>query len=134
MPSLPHGEVDEVRLRLWRPNGSAWARAVAKPRTIEGNDAMRLRRHLDETARREILNHAAIAVQQNERFTRAPIDVVKLDVAYVHKFSRRRVFALGFFRERSVDQRRNAERCSRSCDRQRILRQSSEPGWNGGDV
>ena len=125
---LPQRPVDEVRLRLGRPNRSAWARAVAESRTIKRNDTMLLRRHLDETARCEVLNHAAIAVQQNDRFARASIDIVKPDAVYIYKPACRWIFALRLLRERAVHQRSYAQRRDGSRDRQRVLRQRGAGG------
>ena len=58
--------MDQVCLRLRCPNRGARALAVAEARPVERDDAVFLRRHGEEAARLEILDHAAIAVQQHK--------------------------------------------------------------------
>src|SRR4051794_38649975 len=69
--------VDQNGLRLRRPNCGARALAVAEAWSVEGNDPVSFRGHVDEPARLEILDHAAIAMQQHQRLTLAPFDVVQ---------------------------------------------------------
>jgi hypothetical protein len=101
--------LNEIGLRLGRPDSPARARAVSKSRSIERNDAMLLRRHRDEAARCEILNHASIAMQQNEWFAGAVIHIVKPHAIDLYELPRRRVIALGFPRERTIHQRSYAK-------------------------
>jgi hypothetical protein len=57
---------DEFGLGCISPNLVSWARTVAKARSIESYDVVAGSSHLHQPAGYEILDHAAIAMQQDE--------------------------------------------------------------------
>ena len=50
---------------------------MAEPGAVKGDDAVVGGRDIDHAARFKILDHAAIAVKQDERFALSPLDVVQ---------------------------------------------------------
>ena len=61
--------MDELGLGLRSPDGSAGARAVPETGTVKSDDAILSRGCFDHAARFEILDHAAVAVQEHDRLT-----------------------------------------------------------------
>ncbi len=82
---------------------------MAIARAVKHNDTIFLGSHLDKAARFEILNHAAIAMQQNKRLAPTALDIMQPDAVDLQKVSRRRVVSLGFRGEISVNKGRNGE-------------------------
>ena len=68
--------VDQFRLCYGGPNNITGAITVAKAGTIENNHAIILRTPLDQPARLKILNQAAVAVEKDQGFPCATLDVV----------------------------------------------------------
>ena len=68
---FPERFVDQVGLRLRRPDSTARSPAVTVPRPVEDDDAIFLAALSRSPLKLEVLNHAAIAVQQDERLALA---------------------------------------------------------------
>jgi hypothetical protein len=72
----------DFSLRRWRPNNVTRPITMAEARSIENDDAIILGSQIDQTTGFEILDHAAVAVQQDQRRARAPLDIVEPDSVY----------------------------------------------------
>jgi hypothetical protein len=77
---------------------------MAEARTIETDDAITLGGYIDQAAGFEILDHAAIAVQQDQRRPRAAFDIVKMDAVYFQKLTSRRIVVFGGLGEAAIHQ------------------------------
>ena len=101
----------EKQFRLCRrcPDNISGAIAVAVSRAIEHDDPVILGSQLDQAARFEILNHAAVAMEQYQRSARATLDIVKPDVIDLNESSGRRIVALCLFRKLLIDDCRNSQ-------------------------
>src|SRR4051812_13142032 len=95
----------QVSLRVRRPNDVARAIAVAKPRTIEGNDPIIFGSPCDQPAGYEVLDHAAVAMEKQQRSAGAALDVVKPDPVHLDESSGRRIVALRLFGELPIEDR-----------------------------
>jgi hypothetical protein len=54
--------MEEVCLGFGRPDRATWAIAVAKTRPVKNDDPVSFDRLVDKAARREILDHARVAM------------------------------------------------------------------------
>src|SRR5215211_567492 len=99
--------MDQIRLGLGSPDCAARTFAVTEPRAIEHDDTVPLRSHGNETARLEILDHAAVAVQQNQRLSLTTLDIVEPDAVDFDKSAGRRIITLGFLRHPAVNKGRD---------------------------
>jgi hypothetical protein len=61
---------------------------MTEPWSIENNDAILLRGLLDEAAGNEILHHAAISMQQDERFALTRLPIVQAQTSHLDKAPR----------------------------------------------
>src|SRR6476469_2331747 len=75
--------------------------AVAKTRTVERNHAMSLGHQVEHPASIEILCCDYVAVEQNDRGTFPPFNVMKADAIHGNELAGRRMLALRF--PRAVD-------------------------------
>ena len=98
---------------FWGPDGAAGSLAVAISRTVERDHPVFLRRHVDEAARLEILNHAAVTVQQDQRFAAALIEIVESNAIHYDEFAKRRIVLGRLLRNVLV---RKGEARQRCCD------------------
>jgi hypothetical protein len=57
--------MNEVGLRLRRPHRPAGSVCVTEPRSVECDHAIFFRREINQTATEKIIDHAAVAVQQD---------------------------------------------------------------------
>src|SRR5688572_12364798 len=96
------GLIKEVGLCISRPNRAARPLAVSEPWAVENDNAVGSGRHVDETARLEILDQAAVAVQQDKWFAFAPLHVVQTDAIDFEELASRRVLTLRLVREMTV--------------------------------
>src|SRR5215212_487296 len=94
--------MDEVGLSFRRPNRAAGTIAVAVSRSVKGDDTVVLGGHVDKAARLEILDHAAIAVQQDQWFAFASLNVMDANPADLEEMAGRRILALGLVREATI--------------------------------
>ena len=67
-PSRSRALLDQFGLGIGRPDDVARPVAVAEAGTVENDDPVVLGGEINQTAGFEILDHAAVAVQQNQRF------------------------------------------------------------------
>jgi hypothetical protein len=77
-----------------------------------------------KATREKILNHAAVAMQQNQRLAVSPLDIMKTHTVYFDEFSPRRVIAFSSFRNEAIYDCGDCERSSHSChaNRDRVWR------------
>ena len=111
--------MDQVGLRFRRPDRAAGAPAVPISRPVKHDDAILLGGLVEQPARLEILDHAAVAVQQDERLAFSTLDVVQPDCIDLEEPPLWWIEALGGLRKPSVYQRRDSERSEtdRCCGR-----------------
>jgi hypothetical protein len=88
--------LDEFGLGVRRPHDVAGAVAVAKSRTIENDNPVVPGSGINQTAGFEILDHAAIAVEKNERLTQAPFNVVEPNAVDVEEAAGSGIVTLRF--------------------------------------
>jgi hypothetical protein len=79
---------------------------MAEAGTIESDDAIIFGGQVDQAAGFEILDHAAIAVQENQRRAGAAFDIVKPDAIDFQEPTGGRIIVLGILGQISVDQGR----------------------------
>ena len=104
------GVLDEFGLGNRRPHHVARAIAVAEAGTVENDDTVISGGQIDQTAGFKILDHAAIAVKKNQRFARAPLDVVEPNAVDVEETAGGRIVTLRFLRKMAIDQRHRDQR------------------------
>jgi hypothetical protein len=95
--------LDQFSLRVGRPNDVPRPVAVAKAGTVEYDNPEVLGSEINQTAGLEILDHAAIAMQKNQRFARTALDVVKSNAAHLEEATGRRIVMLRFVRKMTID-------------------------------
>ena len=89
---------------------------MAEARTIENDDAIILGGQIDQTAGFEILDHAAIAVQQDQRRARATFDIVQPDAVYLQELASGRIVVFSILGQVAVHQGRYRQSShGRSC-------------------
>jgi hypothetical protein len=104
---------DQVGLCLGRPKSAPGAAAVTIAGAVERDYAVLLGSNVDQTARLEILDHAAVAVQQDERLAAAALYIVQSDAIDVHEPAGRRIIALGLSGQQMIHDGRNRQRGDR---------------------
>jgi hypothetical protein len=72
---------------------------MSETRTVESDDSIALGRQVDEATRCEILDHAAISMQQYQRISCTALYVVEPNPVYFEKLARGRIVALGLLGE-----------------------------------
>src|SRR6185437_3899301 len=97
--------LEQICLHFRGPNNIPGPQAMSKSRTVEHDDPVILGRQIDQTARFEILDHAAIAVKKNQRPAIAAFHVMQINPVDVDEPSPRRVLALRFLGEMPVRDR-----------------------------
>ena len=89
--------------------------AVAEARPVKNDDPISSGRPLDQTATGKILDHARIAVQQDQRFTLAFLDVVEAHAFNLNEFSSGRIVTFSLFRSEPIYERGDREYCDSHC-------------------
>ena len=102
--------MDDVGLSLRSPKRAARAIAVAVPGPIKGDDAVVLGGQVDKAARLEILDHAAIAVQQDQWLAFASLNVMDANSADFEEMAGRRILTLGLVREATIHKSSDGKR------------------------
>ena len=97
--------LEEVGLGRRRPDDIAGPQAVAESGTIEHDHAIILGGEIDQTTRFEILDHAAIAMEQNQRPAGSPLDIVQADTVDVDEPTLWGVIALCLVGKAPIDKR-----------------------------
>jgi len=88
------GALDQCSLSIMRPDDVPGPVAVAEARSIENDDPIVLGGQIDQTTGFEILDHAAVAVQKDQRLARAPFDVAQPNTVHLKELTGRRIVAL----------------------------------------
>ena len=100
---------DQLGLAVRRPDHVAGPGAVPVSGTVEGDDPVFPGGAVEQAARLEVLDHAAVAMQQRQRRAGPPLDVMQPDAVDLQEPALRRVAPLGVLREPVVDQGRDGE-------------------------
>src|ERR1700732_4583387 len=87
---------EQFCLCLWGPNDIPGPRAMSKSRAVEHDHSVVLAPQTNRAARLEILDHAAVAVKQNQRPAIAAFHVVQTDPVNVDEPPLRGIVALRF--------------------------------------
>jgi hypothetical protein len=85
--------LEQVCLCLRGPNDIPRPQAMSKSRTVEHDHPVILGCQINQAARREILDHAAIAVKENQRPAIAPFHIVQTHAVDVDEPPLRRIIA-----------------------------------------
>src|ERR1700730_13180428 len=86
--------VYELSLRGWCPILRPWPVRVTKARAIDGDDAISLGQRHKYPADLKILNHGAVAVQQDERRSLASLEIMEVDSFNIEEAAGGLVFSL----------------------------------------
>ena len=105
--------MQKVGLRIRRPDRSTGTLAVAIAGTVKDDDTIFLGGDVDEAARLEILDHAAIAVKQHERIALSTLHVMEPHPIHVEESPGRAVPALGRLGKLAVHDGRDGQRPNR---------------------
>src|SRR6201996_542086 len=103
---------EQVRLRLRGPNDVPGPQAVPKSRAIEDDHPVILSRQINQAARFEILDHAAVAVKENQRSSIATLHIVQTNPVDVDEPPLRWIIALRFLGKMPVRNRRHRHKSS----------------------
>jgi hypothetical protein len=93
---------------------------VAEPRAVERDYPVLSGCPIDQSADLEVLDHASIAVQQDERNAFAALDVVELDTVHLDQPASRRIVALCLSRQAMVHDSGGGKCHCRSGERQQV--------------
>src|ERR1700737_2622734 len=88
---------------------------MSETRTVESDDSIAFGRQVDEATRYEILDHAAIAMQQYQRITCTALYVVEPNPVYFEKLARGRIVAFGLLGESVIYGSGRSEHSHHSC-------------------
>ena len=69
--------MEDIGLSLRCPDRATWAIAVTKTEPVKDDDPVSLGRSFDKAARREILDHTRVTMQQNQRLAVTLFDVME---------------------------------------------------------
>ena len=97
--------MEDIGLGFRCPDRATWAVAVAKTGPVKDDDPVSLSRSFDKAARREILDHTRVTVQQNQRLAVTLFDVMEPEGPHINELPNRRVVALCPFGNEAVDKR-----------------------------
>src|SRR4051794_24819334 len=115
-PELPQRATQKVGLGIRRPDRPTGTLAVAISRTVEDDDTVFLGCNVDQPARLEILDHASVTVQQDERISLSTFQVMEPHPIHFEKMSDRAISTLRRLGKLTVYDGRNAERPNRHGD------------------
>jgi len=87
------------------PNLTSRSVAVPKARAVEDDHPVSLRSRLNEPARDEILNHAAVSMQHDERLSCPLFDIVQPNAVHLDETAQRGISALRALRKLTVHNR-----------------------------
>ena len=85
------------------PDHIARAIAVTEAGSVENDDSEMFCRKINQTAGFKVFNHAAVAVQQNQRVARAPFNVVEPNATYIEEAAGRWIVTLRFLCKMTID-------------------------------
>ena len=71
--------VHEISLSFWCPHLRPWPARMTEARAIHGDDTISLGQRRKYPADLKILQHGAVAVQQDERRSLASLDIMEVD-------------------------------------------------------
>ena len=95
--------LDQFGLGLWGPDHIARAIAVTEPGSVENDDPEMSCRKINQTAGIKVFNHTAVAVQQNQGFARAPLNVVETNATYIEEAAGRWIVTLRLLCKMTID-------------------------------
>jgi len=94
-PKLLKRSLEQTGLCVRSPDPVARARAVPISGTVKDDDAMLPCRQINKSAGGEILDHAAVAMQENQHRTLALLNVMEADAIHLDKTPKWGVMCLG---------------------------------------
>jgi hypothetical protein len=97
--------MEDVGLGFRCPDRATGAIAVTKTGPVKDDDPVSLGRSFDKAARREILDHTRVTMQQNQRLAVTLFDVMEPEAPHINKLPNGRVVALCPFGNEAVDKR-----------------------------
>jgi hypothetical protein len=117
---------EEVGLRRRRPHDISGPQAVAEAGSVKHDDSIVLGGEIDQSARLEILDHAAIAVEQHQGATGSSLHIVQANSVDLGELSLGRIVELRLLGKSPIDDRsrRHQRGCSDNCRRQRMFDES----------
>ncbi len=71
--------------------------------SVENDDPKMFGRKTNKTAGINVLNHAAVAMQQNQGFARAPLNVMEPNATYIEEASGRWIVTLRLLCKMTID-------------------------------
>jgi hypothetical protein len=89
---------------------------MTEPRAVEYDHPVVLRRQVDQAARFEILDHAAVSVKQNQRPTLSALHVMQTHPVDLNEVPLWRIVALRFLGKLPVHDGRCREKTGSRCD------------------
>src|SRR4051794_10795914 len=93
---------NEVCLGLRSPNSVAGPIAVPKARPVKCDHAVCLRGPVEQPAGSEVLDHAPVAMKQDQRHACSPIHVMETNALYRNELPKRRITAFSPLRQPAV--------------------------------
>ena len=107
--------MEKVCLGFRSPDRAPWAIAVTEARPVKNDDTISSGGTMDQTATRKILDHASIAVQQDQGFAIALLDVVEAHAFNLNEFSHGRIITFSLFGGVAIHKRGDCEYGDRHC-------------------
>src|SRR5689334_4924758 len=99
------GMAEQGSLGARSPNLTSRSVAVPKAWAVEDDHSVFLRSRLNEAARGEILNHAAVSMQHDERLSCPIFDIMQPNAVHLDETAHRRISALRALRKLTVHNR-----------------------------
>jgi hypothetical protein len=99
------GMAEQGGLGVRSPNLTSRSVAVPKAGAVEDDHSVCLRSPLNEPARGEILNHAAVSMQQDERLSCPVFDIVQPNAVHLDETAHRGISALRALRKLTIHNR-----------------------------
>jgi hypothetical protein len=91
---LDERPVHEISLSFWCPHLRPWPARMTEARAIHGDDTISLGQRRKYPADLKILQHGAVAVQQDERRSLASLEIMEVDPFNIEEVAGRWVVPL----------------------------------------
>ena len=109
-PKFGQRRVDQLGLSVRRPDRAARPLAVTVSGAVERDHPIGPGRHVDQAAGFEILNHAAVPMQQDQRFSLPPLHVMQSNALHRDELASRWVRPFRTSGGEAVEERRGGQR------------------------
>jgi hypothetical protein len=94
-PETLESRVEQIRLRGSAPQAGSRTLTVAVTRTIENDHPVTFCKPIDDAAGKEVLHHAAIAMEKHDGWSAPTIEKVKPNAVHDHETTERGIPLLG---------------------------------------